>query len=138
VHIFDMFMVLQEMEAMGFFPKKKDYKDKIDDWRKMFESEMSAATKYKLIPISLNTYDDVKISNLVVNYCKSLILDSNIQKNGKFFTSIKIFEYPNRIISIRIVLASFYKSKVISSNRKIAADDKNIYQLSVPDANATD
>ncbi len=106
-------MVLQEMEAMGFLTKE-NYKIKINSWKEMFKSVMSTCTKYKMIPIFMNTYDEIKIKDLINkgDQCKALFLDNNIQKNGKFFTAVKIFEYPNRILSIRIILVSFYKTKI--------------------------
>lgn len=120
-----MFMVLQEMEAMGFL-SKEDYMRKINAWREMFDKDMNASNKYKMIPISLNTYDEEKLSDLITkgDLYKNFVMDNNMQKNGKFFTAVKIFEYPNRVMSIRILLVSFYKSKI-----KQKADDKHIYQI---------
>lgn len=115
------------MESIGNIGKK-EYVEKIQEWKENFTKIMTKKVRYKLIPITLNSFDETKIKDLVFNTCHSFFLDMNLRRKGTFYTAIKIFEYPNRVLSIRILIVSYYKDKL-----KISQNDKAIYQITVTD-----
>jgi len=122
-----MFLILQELESLGYLEKDL-YIKKLKEWKVSFEKFMNKKTCYKILPISLNYFDENKLKDKITNKCSELILDMNLRRKGTFFTAVKFFEYPNRILSIRILIIGYYSHKAND-----LTNDNNMYQLTISD-----
>lgn len=124
-----MFLILQELESLGYL-EKGIYIEKIKEWREAFENLISGKTKYKILPLHINYFDENKIRDIInknmIFY--DFILDMNLRRRGSFIAAVKIFQYPNRVLSIRIMIVGYFSDQTTD-----AVESKDIYQISVSD-----
>lgn len=120
---------MQELESLGDL-KKEVYIKKIKEWKDAFENLITGKYKYKILPLHMNYFDENKIKDLISKniYFNDFILDINLKRRGSFITAVMIFQYPNRVLSIRIVIVGFYKDQSLDE-----VDSKDIYQITVSD-----
>ena len=123
----ELFLILQELESLGYL-EKEIYIKKIKEWKQIFEKQMIKKTRYKILPLFINYFDENKIKDLIFNTCSEFILDMNLRRKGTFFTTVKIFEYPNIVLSIRIVIVGYYRDKTSET-----LNDNSIYQITLSD-----
>ena len=120
---FDLYMIFLEMKDLGLV-SKKEHKEKIEAWRKYVESKNNHIT-FSLLPLQFNYANETLISTFIDDNCSSFILKN--KKDLYLVLSCKIFQYPNRVISVRIVIANCFK---VGENDR-AKEDDNIYQTQV-------
>jgi len=74
------------------------------DWKKNFNSVMRKKYVHKIYPLFFNYFSETLISSYIQENCTEFINDSN--KSVFFMIACKIFQYPNRILSVRIILVA--------------------------------
>jgi len=118
----DIFLIFIEMKEVGL-SDKKDYAKKIQEWSKYFKEKLSHKTTIEMVPLYFNYANDGLICNYLEENMGSFVQKS--RKDSYFVLSCKIFQYPNRVLSVRVVIANFYKSDIETDKLNIE-DDENI------------
>ena len=91
------------MQTTGFL-SKAEFKDKIDDWKTNFDMIMKKKYTHKILPLFFNYFSENLISSYIQENCLDFLNETN--KTVTFTIACKIFQYPNKILSVRILLLS--------------------------------
>lgn len=109
------------MHALRFL-SREEFIGKIIDWKNYFDTIMKKKCIHKLQPLFFNYFSENLISSHIQENCQDFINQKD--KNLTFMIACKIFQYPNRVLSVRILL-------VASMPRDSTKDDgKRLFQLS--------
>jgi hypothetical protein len=86
---------------------QKQFNEKVTEWQQMIRSKMPKFYKMEAHLIFFNFYEPEIIRRSIKEdmeyfYCSKI-------KNLMFATSAKVYPYQNQIVSVRIILAKFYK-----------------------------
>lgn len=101
---------------------KKRFMEKMIDWKKNFNEIMRKKYVHKIYPLFFNYFSETLISSYIQENCADFINDPN--KTISFMIGCKIFQYPNRILSVRIILVASM------SDDHDKEEEKKIFQLS--------
>ena len=101
-------MIFLEMKDLGL-SDSEDQKKKMKEWSKVFKEKLSHKTTIEINPLFFNYANDGLICNYVEDNLAHFLQKS--RKDSYFVLSCKIFQYPNRVLSVRVVIANFYKSE---------------------------
>ena len=114
-----MYLIFLEMKDSGLIPTYKkienedkfytedDYDKLIEDWKKKFTKELPKKIKFTYYPLFFNYTNENLISTYIEENSSEIFKNPN--KSQVFLLSCKIFEYPNRIMSVRIIIAWYLK-----------------------------
>jgi len=102
--------------------KKEDFITKMLDWKKNFNMLMRKKYVHKIYPLYFNYFSETLISLYIEENCQDFINDPN--KTISFMIACKIFQYPNRVLSVRIILVA---SMTGDPDKE---EEKKIFQLS--------
>jgi len=83
---------------------RETYIKKLYDWKKNFHTFMRKKYVHKIYPLFFNYFSETLISSYIQENCTDFINDAN--KTVSFMVGCKIFQYPNRILSVRIILVA--------------------------------
>jgi hypothetical protein len=119
-------MIYLEMKDLGLV-KKNEHKKRVLKWDTYLKSKLPNNITFRLIPLHFNYFYEANITNFIEEKLLSFLKVK--EKSQQFYIICKIFQYPNRVLSIRLALAYHFK---ISSERKIPEEiDNDIYQFSM-------
>lgn len=104
IEIIDLYLILLEMKDLGI-QRDKHY-EKIKNWRRLLQNKMGKE-RITFLPIHFNYTNDDLIQKFIVENCSGYL--QNSIKNITFIVSCKIFQYPNRVLSVRVILCTLYK-----------------------------
>ncbi len=84
-----------------------DYEKLIGEWKTKFKKELPNKVKYTYFPLFFNYTNENLISTYIEENSSDIFKFQN--KNQIFILGCKIFEYPNRIMSVRIIISWYMK-----------------------------
>jgi len=98
---------------------EREFNEKVIDWRKMVRSKMPKFYRMQARVIFFNFYE-TEIIRRLINEDLEYFFNSKI-KNLMFATSSRVYAYLNQIVSVRIILAKFWKIPLedINDNEEI-------------------
>ena len=98
--------------------EEEEFKRRIDCWREAVKKKMPDATQFAVLPVKVNFINETQIAYKVRKECEDYLLEA--KKSCAFFSQAKVFEYPNKIVSNRIVICCIRK---VSRKQKLQSDD---------------
>jgi hypothetical protein len=128
IDMLDLYLIFYEMKDLGI-SSTIEHKDRINEWYKNFKTKLPNKIRLSFQPLFYNHTNEGIISTHIEENCAEFL--KSFGKNQTFMTSCKIFEYPNRIMSVRIVISVYTK---ISENDRTQQDsdiDDNVYQMTI-------
>jgi centrosomal protein CEP76 len=120
------------MKELGL-SSKMDHKIRMEKWREYVIHKMTNKVTLVIVPLFFNYANETLISTYVEENCAEFIQKS--KKDSYFVLTCKIFQYPNRVISVRLLIAMFYK---VSEAERDDSIDKDLYQTDVGDLEEED
>ncbi len=102
---------------------KIDHKKRMEEWRKYIIQKMTNKVTLATIPLFFNYANETLIANYVEDNVTDFIQRS--KKDSYFVLTCKIFQYPNRVLSVRLLISMFYK---VTENERDDTVDADLYQ----------
>jgi hypothetical protein len=104
--MFELYTIFLELKELGL-TSKQDHKKRMTNWHNYFKEKMPNKTTISIFPLYFNYANETLISNYIEENCQEFI--NNSTKDTYFILTCKIFQYPNRILCVRIIVSLFYK-----------------------------
>ena len=96
--ILELYLIFQEMYQVGLL-SNTDNRNRMDDWSYYFVEKMHNMTKYYFLPLCFSYSHDIQ--NSLFDFQEFLF--KNL-KDGFIHVVCKIFQYPNQVLSIRVLI----------------------------------
>ena len=96
--ILELYLIYLEMYQVGLSTKEQHI-ERLNIWNKYFIEKMNNRTKCYLLPLCFNYMNDIQ--NYLFN-CQEFLFKN--LKDGFIMLVCKIFQYPNKVLSIRIMI----------------------------------
>lgn len=96
--ILELYLIFQEMYQVGLL-SNIDNRNRMDDWSYYFVEKMHNMTKYYFLPLCFSYSHDIQ--NSLFDFQEFLF--KNL-KDGFIHVVCKIFQYPNQVLSIRVLI----------------------------------
>lgn len=124
----DLYIIFIEMKELGL-TYKRDHKKRMEAWRDYVKHKMTNKITMSIIPIFFNYANETLISTYIEENCLDFI--QKFKKDSYFIITCKILQYPNRVLSVRLILSMCYK---VPEDERDDSIDPDLYQTEV-DAN---
>jgi hypothetical protein len=95
-------------------------------WRQYIIDKMTNKTTMSIVPLFFNYANETLIANYLEENLASFLQMS--KKDSYYILSCKIFQYPNRVISVRLVISMCYKVPESDRSNEV---DPDLYQTQV-------
>src|SRR5438128_45356 len=93
----------------------------------MNEKWNSNKVRLSIMPLFFNYANDLFIGNYIKETLTSFLQNSQ-RKSPIWMPTVKIFQYPNRVISVRVIICVFSK---ISKDESTSDIDDDIFQTDI-------
>jgi hypothetical protein len=130
IEMLDLYLIYLEMKDLGI-GSIDEHNIRVSEWHSCMKTKLPNKVRYTLQPFFFNYTNDSIISTYIEEHCAEFI--KSFGKNQNFLITCKFFEYPNRIVSVRIMISAYTK---IGDNERTQLDndiDENVYQITVDD-----
>jgi len=104
--VLDLYLLFLELKSLGN-DSKEVHQKRIENWKHYLLSILPNKQRFTMLPLFFNYTFDNTISTYISDNCTEFLY--HIKKNAIFSTTAKIFQYPNRICSVRILITITYK-----------------------------
>jgi hypothetical protein len=121
----DLYVIFIEMKEAGL-TNKIDHKKRMEEWRKYIIQKMTNKVTVAIVPLYFNYANETLIANYVEDNIADFIQRS--KKDSYFVLTCKIFQYPNRVLSVRLLISMFYK---VTENERDDTVDPDLYQTDI-------
>jgi hypothetical protein len=125
--ILDLYLIFLELKELGL-TNKKDHRRRINSWQQYVKDKMMNKIRLSMIPFYFNYANETLISSYIEDNCVSFLQSS--KKEPVFIITCKIFQYPNRVLSVRVLISVYSK---ISQEDYSDEIDRDIYQTTIED-----
>jgi hypothetical protein len=105
---------------------KIDHKKRMEEWRKYIIQKMTNKVTVAIVPLYFNYANETLIANYVEDNIADFVQRS--KKDSYFVLTCKIFQYPNRVLSVRLLISMFYK---VTENERDDTVDPDLYQTDI-------
>jgi hypothetical protein len=122
----DLYTIFIELRQLGL-TNKIDHKRRMEAWRLFVREKMTNKISLSIIPLFFNYCNETMIASYIEENVSDFLQKS--QKDSYFVVTCKILQYPNRVLSVRLIIAFCYK--VPSDERNDEEIDKDLYQTQI-------
>jgi hypothetical protein len=119
----DLYLIYLEMKDLGI--GTTEHNSRVKEWHEYMKTKLPNKVRFTILPLFFNYTNETSISNFIEENCAGFI--KSFAKNQTFVITCKLFEYPNRIMSVRFIISVFIK---IGENERTQSSniDANVYQ----------
>lgn len=130
----NLYLIFIEMKELGLV-NKTEHKKRMKLWREHIMDKMPNKNTLTFIPLFFNYANETLISTYIEENCTDFLYKN--KKDQYYVITCKIFQYPNRVLSVRLIICCFYKApeseRPIKDENGVLIDafDQDLYQTEV-------